>query len=232
MATMQEAVAPFSAQKSTSDEPKMQYVRLGRSGLKISKVVLGAMSFGKPERNTNGGWVQPPSEALPILKHAYDRGINTWDTANYYGLGSSEEIIAQAIKEYGMKREKLVLMTKLFFGVSEETLVDGKVDLTMAMVNDGPMVNRVGLSRKNIMEAVDASVKRYITTSLTPDRYQLTQQQLGHLHRRAANPPSRPRHAPRRNHARPQRRDRVRQSALHRRELRASPHLPPIDFPD
>lgn len=160
MTTLAETVGVRSAHKPASDVPKMQYVRLGRSGLKISKVVLGAMSFGKPERNTNGAWVQPPEEALPILKHAYDRGINTWDTANYYGLGSSEEIIAQAIKEYGMKREKLVIMTKLFFGVSEEILVDGKPDLNMAMVNDGDMVNRVGLSRKNIMDAVDASVKR------------------------------------------------------------------------
>jgi aryl-alcohol dehydrogenase-like predicted oxidoreductase len=140
----------------------MQYVRLGRSGLKISKILLGAMSFGDKSLTTAGSWVQDASVALPILKYAFDCGINTWDTADFYGLGSSEAIIGQAIKEYKIPRAKLVLMTKVFFGVGEELRSgpDGKVDNAMGMVNDGVMVNRVGLSRKHILDAVEASVQR------------------------------------------------------------------------
>ena len=142
--------------------PSMQYTRLGRSGLKISKVLLGAMSFGDPTLDTAGSWVQPASTALPILKYAFDRGINTWDTADFYGQGSSEAIIGQAIREYSIPREKLVLMTKVFFGVAEDLRSGegGQVDTGRAMVNDGVMVNRVGLSRKHIFDAVEESVKR------------------------------------------------------------------------
>lgn len=119
------------------------------------------MSFGDPSLNTGGSWVQSASDALPILKYAFDRGINTWDTADFYGQGSSEAIIEQAIREYQIPREKLVLMSKLFFGVSEDLKgADGKVDNAAAMINDGVMVNRVGLSRKHIFDAVEESVKR------------------------------------------------------------------------
>ncbi|KAF2687335.1 Aldo/keto reductase [Lentithecium fluviatile CBS 122367] len=138
----------------------MEYTRLGRSGLKISKIVLGAMSFGDPARSMNGSWVQSPEEALPILKYAYEKGINTWDTADFYGQGSSEEIIGRAIKEYAIPRQKLVILTKCYYGVSDELFADGPRDPLRAMVNDGFMVNRVGLSRKHIFDAVEASVRR------------------------------------------------------------------------
>ncbi|KAG8627313.1 hypothetical protein KVT40_004796 [Elsinoe batatas] len=69
--------------------PKMQYVYLGSSGLKVSRVILGAMSFGSPQWQP---WVLDSSAALPILKHAYDSGINTWDTADVYSHGESERI--------------------------------------------------------------------------------------------------------------------------------------------
>jgi aryl-alcohol dehydrogenase-like predicted oxidoreductase len=160
---VQETMPSFNTTTSTnpSSLSKMQYTRLGRSGLKISKIILGTMSFGDPSTSTAGAWTQPPSEALPILKYAFDRGINTWDTADFYGLGSSEAIIGQAIREYGIPRERLVLMTKVFFGMGEELKGEGgTVNSAAAMVNDGAMVNRVGLSRKHILEAVEASVKR------------------------------------------------------------------------
>lgn len=99
-------------------------------------------------------------KALPLLEHAYKRGINTWDTADYYSLGQSEEIIGKAIKKYNIPRQHLVLLTKCYFGVDERVIASGKMNIQMAMMNDGYMVNRVGLSRKHILDAVDASVAR------------------------------------------------------------------------
>ncbi|KAL1610012.1 CSG1/SUR1-like protein [Paraconiothyrium brasiliense] len=134
---------------------------LGRSGLKISSIILGAMGFGDPA-SSNGPWVLDEAASLPLLKYAFDKGINTWDTADFYSQGKSEEIIGRAIKQYAIPREKLVLLSKVFFGVDEAEIInkEGGVDLAKAMVNDGSMVNRVGLSRKHILDAVDASVKR------------------------------------------------------------------------
>jgi aryl-alcohol dehydrogenase-like predicted oxidoreductase len=119
------------------------------------------MGFGSPT-SSNGPWVLDAAASLPLLKYAFDKGINTWDTADFYSQGASEEIIGRAIAEYGIPREKLVLLSKVFFGVDEREVMKegGGVDLAKAMVNDGVMVNRVGLSRKHILDAVDASVKR------------------------------------------------------------------------
>lgn len=90
---------------------KVQYVQLGASGLRVSNPILGAMSFGDPRWLP---WCLDEAEALPILKAAFDLGINTWDTANNYSNGRSEEIIAKAIKTYNIPREKVVIMTKCF----------------------------------------------------------------------------------------------------------------------
>ncbi|KAH7088022.1 voltage-gated shaker-like K+ channel, subunit [Paraphoma chrysanthemicola] len=136
----------------------MTYTRLGRSGLKISSVLVGAMSYGNPA--TGEPWILPAEKALPLLHYAYERGINTWDTADVYGQGSSEEIIGQAIREFNIPREHLVLLTKCYFGVDAAITASGRIDAQMSMINDGHMVNRVGLSRKHIFDAVDASVKR------------------------------------------------------------------------
>lgn len=98
----------------TPNATKAHYVQLGTSGLRISNPVLGAMSFG----DTNWmAWCLDESKALPILKNAYDQGINTWDTANNYSNGGSEKIIAKAIKTYQIPRENLVIMTKCYFPV-------------------------------------------------------------------------------------------------------------------
>jgi len=134
-------------------EQKMQYVNLGKSGLKVSKVILGAMSFGTDKWQP---WVLNEDAALPILEHAYKSGINTWDTADIYSHGISEKIIAKAIKQYNIPRQKLVLLSKCYFGVNEE---DPALGIASVSINDGEMVNQVGLSRKHIFDAVEKSVE-------------------------------------------------------------------------
>ncbi|GAM36864.1 hypothetical protein TCE0_022r06292 [Talaromyces pinophilus] len=133
---------------------------LGQSGLKISKVVFGAMSLGSSDHLQ---WAIPESEALPILKHAFDLGINTWDTSDVYSFGESERIIGKALKHYDIARGRVVILTKCYGGIPEPADFVGRSDeerLRMLSVNDGIMVNRIGLSRKHIFDAVDASVER------------------------------------------------------------------------
>ncbi|KAI0476861.1 NADP-dependent oxidoreductase domain-containing protein [Xylaria cf. heliscus] len=134
---------------------KMEYTRLGESGLKVSKIILGAMSYGSKDWLK---WVLEEEEALPLLEHAYKAGINTWDTADVYSDGRSEEIIAKALKVYKIPRENIVLLTKCRWGTS----VPGEPPLPLfqSYVNDGRMVNRAGLSRKHIFDAVQHSVRR------------------------------------------------------------------------
>ena len=112
------------------------------------------MSYGSSDWQP---WVLNEAESLPLLKHAYDIGINTWDTADVYSNGRSEELIGKAIKQYNIPREKLVILSKCFFGVPEQ---DSEIDIAAMSTNDGPMVNQVGLSRKHIFDAVERSVKR------------------------------------------------------------------------
>lgn len=133
---------------------KMEYTNLGKSGLKISKVIVGAMSFGSSDWQ---GWVLNEAEALPLLKHAYDVGINTWDTADVYSHGRSEEIICKALKEYKIPRNRVVILSKCYFGVADDGTYPS---IATTSVNDGDYVNRMGLSRKHIFDAVDASVAR------------------------------------------------------------------------
>ncbi|TAQ86326.1 hypothetical protein B7494_g5340 [Chlorociboria aeruginascens] len=143
---------------STRKTIKMEYVQLGKAGLKVSKVILGAMSFGKP---TETPWSLPEEQALPILKHAFDMGINTWDTADVYSMGDSERIIGQALKKYKIPRERVVILSKCCAGLPDEAESLNEMELITKMtVNDGVMANRVGLSRKHIFDAVDASVAR------------------------------------------------------------------------
>ncbi|KAH8599808.1 aldo-keto reductase-like protein [Bisporella sp. PMI_857] len=132
----------------------MEYTRLGTSGLKISKVILGAMSFGSSQWQD---WVIDEDKALPLLKHAYDVGLNTWDTADVYSNGRSEEIIGKALKQYEIPRNKVVILSKCYFGVADD---GSQPPIGASMVNDGKLVNQVGLSRKHIFDAVDASVNR------------------------------------------------------------------------
>ncbi|CAE1136300.1 aldo/keto reductase [Xanthomonas euroxanthea] len=127
----------------------MKYVRLGTTGLQVSQLCLGGMSFGQPA--LQGTWTLDYAGAEPILKRALDLGINFWDTANVYGMGSSEEIMGRAITKFA-KRDHLVLATKLNFPM-----------------HSGP--GGSGLSRKAILEQVDASLRRLGTDYI--DLYQI-----------------------------------------------------------
>jgi hypothetical protein len=101
---------------------KATYHRLGSSGLRVSNPIFGTMSFGSPEWQP---WVIDEEKALPLLKAAYDRGLNTWDTANVYSNGVSEEIIGKAIKKYEIPRNKIVILSKCYGYVGEEPSVRG-----------------------------------------------------------------------------------------------------------
>ncbi|EHL03195.1 putative aryl-alcohol dehydrogenase [Glarea lozoyensis 74030] len=96
---------------------KAEYVRLGKSGLKISVPVFGTMSIGDPGWID---WVEGEEKSLPLLKAAYDMGLNTWDTANVYSNGASEILVGKAIKKYNIPRNKVVVLTKCFGAVGEE----------------------------------------------------------------------------------------------------------------
>lgn len=112
------------------------------------------MSFGD---KTWQPWLLSKEEALPKLKYAFDKGINTWDVADTYSNGHSEEILGAAIKHYDIPRSEVVIMSKCFQFVDEKK---GPIDPSILLVNDGPRVNQVGLSRKHILDAVDKSVAR------------------------------------------------------------------------
>jgi aryl-alcohol dehydrogenase-like predicted oxidoreductase len=130
----------------------MEYVRLGNSGLKISKIILGCMIFGSPQWEMSP-WTLDEDAGLALLKAAYDNGINTWDTADTYSNGKSEIIIGKALKKFNIPRQKVVIMTKIFNPVMND-------ESRPPSVNDGPLVNQMGLSRKHIFHAVDQCLER------------------------------------------------------------------------
>ena len=117
----------------------MEYTGLGRSGLKVSRIALGCMSFGETSRGFND-WALGDAAAEPLFRQAVELGITFWDTANVYGFGTSEEIVGRAVNKYS-RREDVVLATKVHF-----------------KMHDGP--GGAGLSRKAIMEQIDASLSR------------------------------------------------------------------------
>ncbi|KAJ5779899.1 hypothetical protein N7457_007619 [Penicillium paradoxum] len=155
-------MAPLPAGVAKSlEETKVEYKRLGDSGLRVSVPIVGCMSIGNPEW---ADWVIGPEKALPLLKAAYDRGINTWDTANIYSNGDSEKVIAQAIKEYNIPRQKLVLMSKAFSCVGEQQFHAYPILDELRQTKD--YVNQFGLSRSAIFTAVNDSLKRLETDYL------------------------------------------------------------------
>ncbi|KAK3053310.1 hypothetical protein LTR09_005479 [Extremus antarcticus] len=137
-------------------ETKAEYKQVGKSGLRVSVPIFGCMSFGSKEWQP---WVIEEDEALPLLKAAYDKGLNTWDTANVYSNGVSEEIIGKAIKKYSLPRNKLVILSKCYGYVGETPDVRG-IMYGQKIAESKDYVNRGGLSRTAIFEAVDASLKR------------------------------------------------------------------------
>ncbi|TBU39537.1 Aldo/keto reductase [Dichomitus squalens] len=135
--------------------PKMSYLRLGNSGLKVSKIILGCMSYGSPEWQD---WVLPEEEAIKHIKFAYDHGIQTFDTANVYSNGLSEVVLGNAIKKLGLPREEIVVMTKLHNAVAK----DEKTNFWYNGQNpeDVGIINQKGLNRKHIFDSLKASLQR------------------------------------------------------------------------
>ena len=117
----------------------MEYTRLGKSGLKVSRLCLGCMTYGVPERGSHP-WSLNEEQSRPLIARALELGINFFDTANVYSDGTSEEIVGRALREMG-RRDELVVATKVFFPW-----------------RDRP--NTGGLSRKAIMTAIDDSLQR------------------------------------------------------------------------
>ncbi|QIR35906.1 aldo/keto reductase [Tolypothrix sp. PCC 7910] len=125
-----------------------KYVNLGKTGLKVSRITLGTMTYGSRKLRE---WVLEEEESRPFIKLALDLGINFFDTADVYSLGASEEIVGRALKDFA-QRDQVVIATK----------VHGKV-------GDGP--NDKGLSRKHIFDSIDASLRRLQTDYV--DLYQI-----------------------------------------------------------
>jgi len=117
----------------------MKYINLGTTGLKVSELCLGCMTFGVPERGDHP-WTLPEDQSRPILRQAVDLGINFFDTANAYSDGTSEEIVGRALKEF-TRRDEVVIATKVFFPMTKAPNVGG-------------------LSRKAIFASIDASLGR------------------------------------------------------------------------
>jgi 1-deoxyxylulose-5-phosphate synthase len=115
----------------------MDYVRLGSTGLKVSRLCLGTMTYGTPAWRP---WVLDEATSRPFIKRALEHGINFFDTSDMYSRGVSEQVVGRALKDYA-KRDEIVLATKVFYPV-----------------DDHP--NGGGLSRKHIMSAIDASLRR------------------------------------------------------------------------
>jgi 1-deoxyxylulose-5-phosphate synthase len=126
----------------------MEYLKLGKTGLKVSRICLGTLTFGTPQWRD---WVLDEEKSRPILLRALEMGINFIDTADMYSLGVSEEVVGRALKDYA-RREEVVLASKVFFPM-------------------GDGVNQRGLSRSHILNALDSSLKRLGTDYL--DLYQI-----------------------------------------------------------
>ncbi len=116
----------------------MDYVNLGKSGLKVSRLCLGMMTYGSPQWRP---WVFDEAQAQPFVERALEAGITFFDTADVYSLGESERVLGNLLKKLNAKRENVVIATKVFSQMSDE-------------------VNDRGLSRKHIMDSIDKSLNR------------------------------------------------------------------------
>lgn len=141
----------------------MKYVNLGATGLRVSPICLGMMTYGSPKWRP---WVLDENASRPFIRRAVEAGINFFDTANMYSNGVSEELTGKLLKEY-TRREEVVIATKVFFHVSK---TDISYDAASAKRSNTPP-NTSGLSRKHIFDAVDASLKRLGTDYI--DLYQI-----------------------------------------------------------
>ena len=126
----------------------MHYINLGKTGLKVSRLCLGMMTYGDPKWRD---WILGEEESRPLIKRAVELGINFFDTANMYSRGVSEEITGRALRDFA-RRDEVVIATKLFFPMGDKP-------------------NQGGLSRKHIMDSIDASLRRLGTDYV--DLYQI-----------------------------------------------------------
>ena len=127
----------------------MEYIRFGNTGMKVSRLCLGTMTYGKP--TDRWLWALNEEQSKPFIKKALELGINFFDTADVYSLGTSEEVVGTALKEFA-RREDIVIATKVFNPMSQA-------------------INDRGLSRKHIMNSIDASLRRLKTDYV--DLYQI-----------------------------------------------------------
>jgi aryl-alcohol dehydrogenase-like predicted oxidoreductase len=127
----------------------MEYVNLGSTGLKVSRICLGTMTYGSKQWRE---WILEEEESRPFYRRAIEAGINFFDTADVYSLGASEEITGRALKEFGPSRDKVVIATKVFNAMGDDP-------------------NQSGLSRKHILHAIDDSLRRLQTDYV--DLYQI-----------------------------------------------------------
>ena len=116
----------------------MEYTNLGSAGVKVSRVCLGCMTYGSKKWRP---WIIEEAEGRPFIQQALKLGINFFDTADMYSLGVSEEILGRALRDFGPPRDHLVIATKVFWPMGDDP-------------------NQKGLSRKHIMDAIDASLRR------------------------------------------------------------------------
>ncbi len=128
----------------------MDRVRLGTSDLEVSSIILGCMSYGDPDRGTHP-WSLPEEQSRPFIQQALDAGITTFDTANMYSDGSSEEIVGRALTDFA-RREDVVIATKLFYPMGGDPSTGG-------------------LSRDAVLTQIDGSLRRLGTDYV--DLYQI-----------------------------------------------------------
>jgi aryl-alcohol dehydrogenase-like predicted oxidoreductase len=127
----------------------MEYVNLGKAGMKVSRICMGAMTYGTKSWRE---WVLEEEESRPFIRRALELGINFFDTADMYSVGASEEILGRALKDFGPSRDRLVIATKVFNPMGDDP-------------------NQRGLSRKHIRHAIDDSLRRLGTDYV--DLYQI-----------------------------------------------------------
>src|SRR5580704_14297672 len=127
----------------------MQYVNLGSTGVKVSRICLGCMTYGSKKWRE---WVMEEDAARPFFRRAIEAGVNFFDTADMYSVGVSEEITGRALKEFGPGRDRVVIATKVFNPMGDD-------------------LNQRGLSRKHIHHAIDDSLRRLGTDYI--DLYQI-----------------------------------------------------------
>ncbi len=133
----------------------MDYTKLGRTGLDVSRICLGCMTYGVPERGAHP-WTLPEEATRPLIRQAIEAGINFFDTANSYSDGTSEEIVGRALRDFA-RRDEIVLATKVYF--------------PLAFNEERKVPNASGLSRKAIFQGIDASLRRLGTDYV--DLYQI-----------------------------------------------------------